>query len=127
MSLCIVFLLSIALLSHTQRFSGHCDAVQALLLLIASQLAGLVIIFANAFYRGKSKSNNFILGIFKAIISYTLSVPGILIICSVFSMLFCINHFAIVVAFQIGCSSVSDLSVSLMNNLTKIPISPKKK
>lgn len=87
----------------------------------------MVVIFAKTFCRGKSKkSNNFILRILKAIISRPLNVPVILIICSLCSMLFSIDNFAVAVAFQIVNSSVNDLSVSLMNELIGTSIPPEK-
>ena len=127
-AMCIGIFLSTALLSYTQRFPERCDAAQVGLLLGIGEGAGVLVIFAKSFLSGKrfKKSNSFVLGVLRAIISRPLNVPFILFVASLSSMLFSIDNFIAAVTFQMIYSAVNDLAVSLMNELIGTSIPPEK-
>eukprot|EP00548_Thalassiothrix_antarctica_P012975 CAMPEP_0194172030 /NCGR_PEP_ID=MMETSP0154-20130528/6552_1 /TAXON_ID=1049557 /ORGANISM="Thalassiothrix antarctica, Strain L6-D1" /LENGTH=1053 /DNA_ID=CAMNT_0038884565 /DNA_START=9 /DNA_END=3170 /DNA_ORIENTATION=+ len=129
MALCIGTFLSTALLSYTERFDLNTGTVG--ILLGIGEASGMMTILSKTFlpsFIAKTKKNNKSPrpSNMKAIISRPLNVPFILFILSISSALFSIDNLALAIVCQMIFSSVNDLSVSLLNELTGTSLPPEK-
>jgi hypothetical protein len=121
-ALCIGTFLSTALLSYTRRFG--IDSGRVGLLLGIGEGLGMIAILMNSIVssRGSSSKKNDSLGsgsnIMRIIFARPLHVPFVIFVASISSIFFSIDNLWIAVVFQMIFSSVNDLSVSLMNELT---------
>mmetsp|Transcript_126 Transcript_126/g.331 ORF Transcript_126/g.331 Transcript_126/m.331 type:complete len:968 (+) Transcript_126:113-3016(+) len=120
MALCIGTFLSTALLYYTNRFGMEADSVGVLLGI--GELLGMVFILLRRllayFLRKISLHKKLSSCAFGAIFSRPLHVPLVLIILSIATMGFTIPHMITAIAFQMLMSSMNDLSVSLLVELT---------
>jgi len=123
MALCIGSFLSTALLLYTQEFGMSAQMV-GFLLGIGEGLGAFIIFLTSAFGNMGNETTGETGGFLQALVGRPLHVPLVLLIVGGVTMGFALPHVAVAIICQMIMSSLNDLSVTFLNELTATSMPP---